>query len=82
MVESSTHSSSSSQAKWPQAEAQALAAEENDCTLLVTLGSGDVLNLHPVDKYAVACRAVELEIARLQAKKIPAGAGKKHDRRS
>lgn len=57
-------------ATWPLIrEAQALAADENDCTLLVTLGSGDVLNLHPVDKYAVACRAVEVEIARLQGKK-------------
>lgn len=53
-------------ATWPAIrEAQYAAAQTTDSVLVVTIGSGDVVNVHPVNKKAVADSISEMETVRL-----------------
>lgn len=53
-------------ATWPQIrEAQHLAALNTGSATVVTLGTGDVVNIHPTGKKALADRIVKAELARL-----------------
>ena len=54
-------------------EAQAQVAKETGSALVVTLGWGDVWDLHPVNKRAVGEAAAQMELARQAGEPIPTG---------